>query len=65
MTQNDAVKLIEGPNKGIRGTILHIYKDYLFLHSREFKETLGIFVEKARSVIILGSSMISDKNQNS
>lgn len=58
VTQQDVVKVIEGPNRGKRGTIVHIYKDVLFLYNREMRETQFIFVEKSTSVALLGADYL-------
>ena len=44
----DTVKETGGENR--QGTILHIYRTFLFLHNREISENLGVFVSKIGSV---------------
>lgn len=58
---NDVVKIMEGPNQTIRGTILHVYKDIVFLHNKQMTETLSVFVEKARSVQLMGDEMYGNR----
>lgn len=50
----DTVKVVEGANKGLKGSIRNIYQNTIFLHNKEFFETLGIFVELNRNILILG-----------
>ncbi|KAI9831139.1 MAG: hypothetical protein M1819_005227 [Sarea resinae] len=45
---DDTVKEISGEQK--QGRIIHIYRSYLFLHSREQLENTGIFVLRASNV---------------
>lgn len=52
----DVVNVIDGPNKGIQGTVKHIFRSFLFLHSREKVENSGIFVARARGTLTLGGS---------
>jgi transcription elongation factor SPT5 len=53
----DIVKVVEGPNKGLKGIIRYIHQNTMFLHNKEFIETLGIFVEINRNVLILGDDL--------
>ena len=55
----DTVKVVEGPNKGLKGIIRYINQNTIFLYNKEFKETLGIFVEINRNVLILGEDLIN------
>ena len=57
ITKDDVVKVLEGPMRGKRGTIMFISNDMLFLHNRALSETLGIFVEKGRNVAHLAAEM--------
>jgi transcription elongation factor SPT5 len=49
----------EGKYKGNQGIIKHIFKNYLFIHSPNYKANSGIFVTTARHCLIMGTS----KNQ--
>lgn len=53
----DTVKVVEGPNKGLKGIIRYIHQNTVFLYNKEFIETLGIFVEINRNVLILGDDL--------
>lgn len=53
----DTVKVVEGANKGLKGIIRYIYQNTIFLHNKEFMETLGIFVEINRNILILGDDL--------
>ncbi|WBW71840.1 DSIF transcription elongation factor complex subunit Spt5 [Schizosaccharomyces osmophilus] len=44
----DKVKEVGGENKD--GTILHIYRAFVFLHNRELMENNGVFVARSRNV---------------
>jgi len=54
----DPVRIIDGENKGKRGTIVHIYKDYVFLHNGDVPLNNGFFVERRRNLLILGAEML-------
>jgi transcription elongation factor SPT5 len=56
MGQGDMVKITDGTNKGKQGTIRHIFRNHLFLHSPARMENSGIFVVKARQVSLMGQS---------
>jgi len=58
------VKVEEGPNRGIIGSIRHCFKQYLFLHNKEFVQSNGIFVEGSRRVSICGAEFMKG-NQGS
>jgi len=53
----DTVKVVEGGNKGLKGIIRYIHQNTIFLHNKEFIETLGIFVEINRNILILGDDL--------
>lgn len=53
----DTVKVVEGVNKGLKGIIRNIHQNTIFLHNKEFMETLGIFVEINRNILILGDDL--------
>jgi transcription elongation factor SPT5 len=52
---NDMVNVEDGPHKGSSGTIKHIHRAYLFLHSNLRLQHTGIFVVRARHVVLAGS----------
>lgn len=58
ISAGDSVRIIDGENKGKRGTIVHIYKDYVFLYSADQPGANGFFVEKRRNLLILGAEML-------
>ena len=37
----DMVNVVDGPNKGLSGTIKHMYRAFLFLHSNKKMENMG------------------------
>lgn len=53
----DTVKVVDGGNKGLKGIIRNIHQNTVFLHNKEFMETLGIFVEINRNILILGDDV--------
>lgn len=53
----DTVKVVEGVNKGLKGIIRYINNNTVFLHNKEFIDTLGIFVELNRNLLILGEDI--------
>lgn len=54
---NDVVKVVNGANKGREGTIKHMFRSILFLHSRMITENSGVFVDRARNVTLSGSKV--------
>lgn len=61
----EMVNVVEGPHNGHSGTVKHIYRTYLFLHNNRITTNAGIFVARARQVILSGSKARSDMIQNS
>mmetsp|Transcript_13616 Transcript_13616/g.29300 ORF Transcript_13616/g.29300 Transcript_13616/m.29300 type:complete len:953 (-) Transcript_13616:3046-5904(-) len=57
IAQNNIVKIVSGENAGMEGTIKHIHRSFLFLHSRMRLANAGIFVERARNVQLAGVKM--------
>ena len=49
----DTVKEMDGDSR--QGTILHIYRAFLFLHNRVYVENSGVFVARARSVATIAA----------
>ena len=61
---DQVVKVVEGPHRGLIGTIKHGYKHYLFLWNKEFPQSNGIFVQNSRNTEILGAEfMKTDSKQ--
>lgn len=58
----DTVNVVEGKYNRKAGTIKHINKNILFLHSNMIMENSGIFVVKARSVVLAGSKLKDNTN---
>ena len=56
MGQGDMVKVTDGTNKGKTGTIRHVFRSFLFLHSPERMENSGIFVVRAKQATLTGQS---------
>lgn len=54
--RKDIVKVIDGPHSGRDGEIKHIYRNFAFLHSRTYLDNGGIFVCKARHLLLAGGS---------
>ncbi|DBA02343.1 TPA: hypothetical protein N0F65_007162 [Lagenidium giganteum] len=61
----EMVNVVEGPFAGHSGTVKHIYRTFLFLHNNRIMTNAGIFVARARQVILSGSKARSDMIQNS
>ena len=62
----DKVQVVDGigPNKGKKGEVKHIYKNYVFIYNpQENKNTFGIFIEQARNISLLGSSLLPSQGQ--
>ena len=56
--KSDSVRVIDGDNKGKKGTIVHIYKDSVFLFNPEQPTNNGIFVDKRKNLLILGAEQL-------
>lgn len=52
----DQVTVIDGPFKGKSAVVKHIYRSYVFLHSKSVIEQGGMFVCKSRLMQVIGSS---------
>uniref|UniRef100_A0A6G1S9P1 Transcription elongation factor SPT5 n=1 Tax=Aceria tosichella TaxID=561515 RepID=A0A6G1S9P1_9ACAR len=52
----DQVTVIEGPFKGKSATVKHIYRSFVFLHSKTVMENGGMFVCKSRLLQVVGST---------
>ena len=57
------MRIIDGPNKGRKGTIVHIFKNVVFLYSPEQSGTNGLFVDKTRNLLILGAELLRGSNE--
>ncbi|CAN0316012.1 unnamed protein product, partial [Discosporangium mesarthrocarpum] len=51
---DNIVSVVEGRFVGMTGTIKHIERTTLFLHSRAHTQNAGIFPCRARSVMLAG-----------
>jgi transcription elongation factor SPT5 len=56
----DQVIVLEGPRKGITCKIVHMHKAILFVHSHTILQNGGIFVMRARKVVIAGQKLSMD-----
>lgn len=52
----DHVKVIDGKHSGRQGEIKHLFRNFAFVHSRLLMENGGIFVCKARNLVLAGGS---------
>ena len=59
----NVVKVINGPNKGIKGTIKCISKKNVFLHNNDFIRTNGIFCEIKDNLELLGSELLAENSE--
>ncbi|CAN0471890.1 unnamed protein product, partial [Hapterophycus canaliculatus] len=51
---DNVVEVVEGHHAGSKGTIKHIDRTTLFLHSRTHTQNGGIFPIRARSALLAG-----------
>lgn len=51
---DNSVEVVEGQYAGSKGTIKHIDRTTLFLHSRTHTSNAGVFPVRARSVLLAG-----------
>ena len=63
LTPDNTVKVINGPNKGNKGTIKCIYNKYIFLHNNNYTRTNGIFCEINENVELLGSELLIEGSE--
>jgi transcription elongation factor len=63
LTPDNTVKVINGPNKGSKGTIKCIYNKYIFLHNNNYTRTNGIFCEINENVELLGSELLIEGSE--
>lgn len=52
----DTVNVVSGAHAKLSGTVKHIMKGNLWLHSIEYLKTSGVFVVKARNCVVAGNS---------
>jgi transcription elongation factor SPT5 len=52
---NDVVNVVEGAHAKLTGTIKHIAKQTVWLHSNHYMKNAGIFVTKARTLVLAGN----------
>ena len=63
LTPDNTVKVVNGPNKGNKGTIKCIYNKYIFLHNNSYTRTNGIFCEINENVELLGSELLIEGSE--
>jgi transcription elongation factor len=61
LAMDQVVKVMEGPHRGMNGTIRHGHKHYIFLWNKEFVQSNGVFVVNSRNTQILGVEFL-EKN---
>ena len=52
----DIVNVVDGPNPNRQGQIKHIYRHFVFIFSRTLTENGGLFVCKARNLLLAGGT---------
>jgi hypothetical protein len=50
---DDVVKVIRGAARGQSGTVRHVYRNHLFLYSRQHPENNGIWAQMADQVVLM------------
>eukprot|EP00054_Salpingoeca_dolichothecata_P010528 m.58744 g.58744 ORF g.58744 m.58744 type:complete len:1162 (-) comp19039_c0_seq2:55-3540(-) len=55
ITPNAVIKVIDGPNKGREGKVLHVYRSFVFVYQRTLIENGGVFVCRSRHLLIPGA----------
>ncbi len=56
---NDVVKVVEGDFKGKQGTVLHLFRYFAFLQSKDHLENGGIFVVRTKNCLVASSKSSS------
>lgn len=59
LAMDQVVKVTEGAQRGLNGTIRHGYKHYIFLWNKDFVQSNGIFVQNSRNTEILGAEFMN------
>lgn len=54
---NDVIRVIAGEHAGLEGTVKHIHRSLLFIHSRQRLQNAGLFVERARNSQLSGETV--------
>ena len=54
---------MDGDNSGKKGTIVHIYKNIVFLYNPEQTINNGLYVDKTRNLVILGAEILKGNNE--
>ncbi|CAK78021.1 unnamed protein product (macronuclear) [Paramecium tetraurelia] len=62
--QQDLVVILDGFYKNNKATVLHVYRDYLFLFNGKFDNTQGVIIEKANNCGLVSSSKKPDPGAN-
>ena len=57
VASNTMVKVVNGPHKGVEGTVRYIHKSTLFVHSNFHHENGGIFAVNPRMTLVCGTSL--------
>ena len=55
------MRIVDGPSKGKQGVIKHIYKYFVFLHSKETLENSGVIVVRSHGVQLVGGQRRDDR----
>eukprot|EP00033_Pygsuia_biforma_P003148 GCRY01003455.1.p1 GENE.GCRY01003455.1~~GCRY01003455.1.p1 ORF type:complete len:727 (-),score=165.02 GCRY01003455.1:479-2659(-) len=60
ISAGDIVSVLDGKYAGRKGTIKHIHRSFIFLHSNDVLENSGIFVVRASNTLLSGGSKASE-----
>lgn len=64
VTVNDVIKVTESEHRGLQGTIKHIFRSFVFAHSRQRIEHGGIFVVRSRQCALVGGQPRADSGND-
>ncbi|UJR38519.1 hypothetical protein I4U23_031185 [Adineta vaga] len=56
LNAGDIVNVIEGPHNNKQGQIKHLYRHFVFIYSRTLNENGGLFVAKAKNLLLAGGT---------
>ncbi|CAF3585929.1 unnamed protein product [Adineta steineri] len=56
LNSGDIVNVVDGPNSNRQGQIKHLYRHFVFIFCRTLTENSGIFVAKARNLLLAGGT---------
>ena len=60
----DMVKVVDGTHTGRSGEVKHVYRSFIFIFSRLYPDNGGVFVSRARHLLLAGAKASSSERQS-